>query len=91
MIGIVAVLTRFELATSAVTGRRSNQLSYSTKIVVTKKDGGKIWTFSPQASCNFEQVMYTEPLSKCERSIYTFSENANIFLRNWRDGERDSR
>lgn len=28
----MAVLTRLELATSAVTGRRSNQLSYSTKI-----------------------------------------------------------
>ena len=27
----MAVLTRLELATSAVTGRRSNQLSYSTK------------------------------------------------------------
>ena len=30
--GFVAVLTRLELATSAVTGQRSNQLSYSTKI-----------------------------------------------------------
>ena len=27
----MAVLTRLELATSAVTGQRSNQLSYSTK------------------------------------------------------------
>ena len=42
---IMAGVTRLELATSCVTGRRSNQLSYTPK----NKNGGhnRTWTYDP--------------------------------------------
>ncbi len=63
----MAVLTRLELATSAVTGQRSNQLSYSTNGILEEE------------LALLEHVLYTAMPSKCERSIWKFFGNATIF------------
>jgi hypothetical protein len=62
----MAVLTRLELATSAVTGQRSNQLSYSTK------------PFRTGIVFNILTEMRAEYIYDFEKCKYFFKENTMI-------------